>query len=99
MFTGRREAGESGSQLKFGTLSLDAVAHPVPKLLGTRLYLLGGLGAGTRAAYSGVVRQLMPPTYEAEQYVGFRAPRQTWSFVETGAGLELGRAFVQWKLQ
>jgi hypothetical protein len=89
----------SGSQLRFGTLSLDAVGHPLPKFLGTRLYLLGGLGVGTRAAYSGVVPQLTGPDFGTETYVGFHRERRTWGFVETGAGLELGRAFVQWKLQ
>ena len=60
----------SASRTTFGAFSLDAVGHPLPRFLGTRLYLLGGLGAGTRGA-----------------------------FMEGGTGLEIGKAFIEWKLQ
>lgn len=89
----------SSSQLRFGSLSLDAVAHPLPRIFGSSLYLLGGIGGTSRAAYRGSVSQLVPPDFETRRQVDFSAPRQSWGFVETGAGLEVGRAFVQWKVQ
>jgi len=89
----------SGAQLRFGSLSLDAVGRPVPKVLGARLYFLGGLGVGTRAAYTTLGMRLMPGTPETFEYFGYRRARENWTFVEGGAGLELGHAFIQWKLQ
>ena len=89
----------SGTMLRFGSLSLDAVGHPLPKLFGTKLYFLGGLGMGTRAAYMDVGSRLVPGSPETLQYFGYRRPRANWAFVEGGAGLELGHAFIQWKLQ
>ncbi|HEX5971526.1 MAG TPA: hypothetical protein VFY85_06340, partial [Gemmatimonadaceae bacterium] len=87
------------SALKFGTLSFDAVGHPLPKVLGAKLYLLGGLGVGTRAAYteSGLVP--MNGDLTEFQTVARTRARQSWAFVEGGTGLELGHAFIQWKLQ
>lgn len=89
----------SGAQLRFGALSLDAVGHPVPKVLGTRLYFLGGLGVGTRAPFTTLGMRLVPGTPDTFEYYGYNWARKNWTFVEGGAGLELGHAFIQWKLQ
>jgi len=89
----------SGTQLRFGSLSLDAVGHPVPKVLGTKLYLLGGLGVGTRAPYTGLGVRLVPGSQDTFEYFGYKRTRENCTFVEGGAGLELGHAFIQWKLQ
>lgn len=87
------------SNLRFGTLSFDAVGHPLPKVLGAKLYFLGGLGVGTRAAYTayGLVSTSADPTQY--QTVARERARQSWAFLEGGTGLELGHAFIQWKLQ
>ena len=88
-----------GTALKFGTVSLDAVGHPLPKFLGMRPYFLGGLGVGTRGAYTSLDTRMTGPTLDTPQYFVYPHERRSWSFVEGGTGLELGRAFVQWKLQ
>jgi len=89
----------TGSSLKYGTFSIDAIGRPVPRILGTQLYFLGGLGVATRAGYTGVgVRYTGFESFTAE-YLPVRVPRQNWAFLETGVGLEIGRAFVQMKLQ
>lgn len=89
----------SGTMLRFGSLSLDAVAHPLPKVLGTKLYFLGGLGVTTRAPYADIGSRLVPGSPNTFEYFGYKRPRENWAFVEGGAGLELGHAFIQWKLQ
>jgi hypothetical protein len=87
-------------KLKFGTLSLDAVARPLPKLFGTRLFLLGGLGVGTRAAYSGVHGgSFFAPDAAPMPFQYFSRPRQTWMFAEGGLGLDVGKMFLQLKAQ
>ena len=87
-------------KLKFGTMSLDAVVRPLPSMFGLRPYLLGGLGAGTRAGYSGVSGGSYfaadgPPT----PYLHYSRSRQTWLFAEGGFGLDVGKAFIQLKAQ
>ena len=93
------EQGWSGSSLKYGTFSIDAIGRSVPRILGTQLYLLGGIGLATRAEYTRVgVRTAGTDPLTAE-YFTFHAPRQNWAFLESGIGLEFRRAFVQMKLQ
>ena len=78
-----QEEQQIGTHLQFGSLSLDAIARPVPTVFGTQLYLLGGLGLGTRGEYARVTG----------------GGQKSWSFLETGLGLERGRGFVQMKVQ
>jgi hypothetical protein len=87
------------STLKFGALSFDAVGHPLPKLFGAKPYFLGGLGVATRAAYTDWVMLPTNAEFTEFQTVARTRPRQSWAFLEGGAGLELGHAFIQWKLQ
>ena len=97
---GQLSSEGNDARMKFGTLSLDAVARPLPKILGAKLYLLGGLGVGTRAEYSGFNGgSYFSPDVAPMPYTFFRQPRQTWAFLEGGIGLELGRAFFQLKRQ
>lgn len=87
------------TQMKFGALSFDAVGHPLPKVLGAKLYFLGGLGVGTRAAYTAYGMVPTNADFTEFQTVARERPRQSWAFLEGGTGLELGHAFIQWKLQ
>lgn len=86
--------------LRAGTLSLDAVGRPVPRFLGTQLYFLGGLGMATRSGFSNY-RVLYANAYPPQAVGGYMydQPRQTWAFVEGGLGLEIGRMFLETKLQ
>jgi hypothetical protein len=87
------------TNLKFGTLTLDAIGRPVPKFLGTQLYLLAGIGIGTQAPYTAFVSR--PVSYDPYLTEGsvIRRPRQSWALVEGGVGLDVGRLFVQVKGQ
>ena len=87
------------SAMRFGALSFDAVGHPLPKIFGAKPYFLGGLGVATRAAYT--AWGLLPTNAEFTEFqtVARNVPRQSWAFLEGGTGLELGHAFIQWKLQ
>ncbi|MCY7378067.1 MAG: hypothetical protein LH467_01855 [Gemmatimonadaceae bacterium] len=89
----------SGSGLKYGTFSIDAIGRPVPRILGTQLYFLGGFGLATRAEYTALYARYTGIDPLTTEYYTSRAPRQNWAFLETGVGLEIGRAFVQMKLQ
>jgi hypothetical protein len=88
-----------GAKVRFGALSLDAIGRPVPKLLGTQLYFLGGLGVGTRASFTQIGKRLVSSNPDQFEYFPYKRARDNWTFVEGGAGLELGHAFIQWKLQ
>ncbi|MCY7379838.1 MAG: hypothetical protein LH467_10955 [Gemmatimonadaceae bacterium] len=89
----------SAPDLKYGTLSVDAIARPVPRIFGIQPYFIGGLGLATRAAYSGLGRRpSATDPFSLESYI-FRESRTTWTFVEGGMGLDIGRAFVQFKTQ
>lgn len=91
--------GLAGSDQRYGSFSLDAIAHPIPRIFGIRPYLLGGLGVATRAPYTGIVQGYAFPDAPQVPNAGspFRVGRQNWAFAEVGAGLEMGRLFVQWK--
>ena len=93
------EQAWSGSSLKYGTVSIDAIGRPVPRILGTQLYFLGGLGVSTRAGYTGEGKRYTGFEPVTPEYFSFRVPRQNWAFLEGGIGLEVGRALVQMKLQ
>ena len=81
--------------MKFGTLSLDAIGKPVPRLFGAQLYLLGGLGVATHSDY----RAMDIVNGEPTSVFTHSVPRETWAFGEGGLGLELGRhLFVQTKM-
>ena len=84
--------------MKYGTLSLDAVGKPLPRIFGAQPYLLGGLGVATRAEFVSTYYNISPDGQLSSP--NFRTiPRHTWAFAEGGIGLELGRhLFVQTKL-
>lgn len=84
--------GEYVSKQRGGQASLDLVMRPIPKLFGVRPYFLGGLGVATQMGYAEYVR--ITPT--STNYV--LRPRQTWAFASAGMGLDIGRAFIQMKL-
>lgn len=80
--------------------SLDLVMRPIPRWLGIQPYFLGGVGLATQAAYSGAVyRYLIPPDGTANPPYLYSRPRQTWAFASAGAGLDVGRLFLQIKLE
>ncbi|MEP6732719.1 MAG: hypothetical protein ABJE10_18895 [bacterium] len=86
------------SSPKYGTLSLDVIGKPIPKIFGIQPYLLGGLGVGTRSEYLIAV-----PVYDLtgmrNDYRFLAFPRHTWAFAEGGVGLELGHhLFMQTKI-
>ena len=83
---------------KFGMISLDAIGRPVPRVLGVQLFFLGGVGLATRAPAVLIHQELFgdPAT---PVYRSFNVGRQTWTYLEGGLGLELGRAFVQARYQ
>jgi hypothetical protein len=93
----RQQDRSTLSPMKYGTLSVDAVGKPVPRIFGVQPYLLGGLGVGTRADYVAVLYQ---PGSDGQMVASTRyIPRYSWAFAEGGVGLELGRhLFVQTKL-
>jgi hypothetical protein len=75
--------------------SLELVMRPISKRLGIQPYFLGGVGVATRSEYG---------TYTAGFYDGngnymgstyALQPRQNWAFASFGAGLDIGRAFIQ----
>jgi len=81
--------------MKFGTLSLDAIGKPVPRLFGAQLYLLGGLGVATHSDY----RAMDIVNGEPTSVFTHSVPRETWAFGDGGLGLELRRhLFVQTKM-
>jgi hypothetical protein len=85
-----------------GKASLDLVLRPFPKKLGIRPYFLGGLGVATRAGYAGWIGGYVAYPYGA---IGglpltyLNRPRATWAFASAGMGLDIGRAFIQLKLE
>lgn len=84
--------GEYVSRQRGGQASLDLVMRPLAKLFGMRPYLLGGLGIATQAAYYEVI------PFSSTSGSSFVHPRQTWAFASAGAGLDIGRMFIQMKL-
>ena len=84
--------GEYISKQRGGQASLDLVMRPIPKSFGIRPYFLGGLGVATRTSYY----QIAPNSPTTANF--FVRPRQTWSFASLGAGLDIGRMFIQAKL-
>jgi hypothetical protein len=91
--------GEYVSKQRGGQASLDLVMRPIPKLLGVRPYFLGGLGVATQMGYTGWGRYYYntPTGIAASSYNHFQ-PRQSWAFASAGVGLDVGRAFIQMKL-
>lgn len=83
--------GEYISKQRGGQAALDLVMRPVPKLFGMQPYFLGGLGVATRTSYY-EVRPNSPATANFIVH-----PRQTWAFASLGAGLDIGRMFIQTK--
>lgn len=93
------DQGRTGSSLKYGTFSIDAIARPVRRIFGIQPYFVGGLGAATRAGFTGLGRRpSATDPFSLETYI-FRESRSNWTFVEGGMGLDIGRAFVQFKTQ
>lgn len=86
---------------KGGKASLELVVHPIPTMLGIRPYFLGGAGVATRAEYGGWTSEyaLMPDGTVGLTQLYFRRPRQSWAFGSVGMGVDIGRAFVQVKLE
>jgi len=89
--------------LRFGTLSLDAVTHPMKGLFGVHPYLLGGVGLGTRAEYTFFATRYVPVgdqmVASQTEATAITQPRLNWAYAEGGGGLEFGRLFLQAKLQ
>ena len=83
--------GEFISKQRGAQASLDLVMRPIPKLFGVRPYFLGGVGAATKTGYLEWQRTSPGSAF----YV---RPRQTWTFASLGAGLDIGRMFIQAKL-
>ena len=97
---GKMNAMGNDATMKFGTLSLDAVGRPLPKIFGTRLYVLGGGGVGIRGAYSGFTGgRYFATDVPPAPYTLFSRPAQTWAFLEGGLGVDVGKMFFQMKLQ
>jgi len=86
------------SPMKYGTLSLEAVGKPLPRIFRVQPYLLGGLGLATRAEFVRATYQVGADGQYT--YTGVRTiPRSWWAFADVGVGLELGRhLFVQSKI-
>ena len=88
---------------RYGTLSLDAVTRPARGLFGIHPYVLGGLGAATRADFvtyaahqPGVIDPNVP---FMDQVDAIRQPRNNWTYVEVGGGVEFGKFFIEGKIQ
>jgi hypothetical protein len=88
------------SMLRGGKASLDLVMRPIPKKLGIQPYFLGGIGLATRAASSGLGGGCYAaPDVPCLPYYTLTRPRETWAFASAGMGLDIGRAFIQLKLE
>jgi hypothetical protein len=92
----RQRNGPALNPMKYGTLSVDAVGKPIPRIFGVQPYLLGGLGVGTRADYDALLYQ---PGSDGQMMASTRhIPRYSWAFAEGGVGLDFGRhLFLQTK--
>jgi hypothetical protein len=86
-----------------GKASLELVMRPFPRKFGIRPYFLGGLGVATTTGFEGFVQGYTlgpPPDYAlTTAYFHYDRPRQTWAFASVGMGLDIGRAFVQLKIE
>jgi hypothetical protein len=83
-----------------GQASLDLVMRPIPKTLRIQPYFLGGIGVATRAPYSGVAGGYSyDPTLPPVPYYVYSRPRETWAFASAGVGLDVGRLFMQLKVE
>jgi hypothetical protein len=85
---------------KGGKASLDLVMRPFPRKFGLQPYFLAGLGMATRSGvdFWNDGYYFIPGVTPAgpSHYV---QPRQTWAFASAGMGLDIGRAFIQLKLE
>ncbi|HET7188070.1 MAG TPA: hypothetical protein VFI52_07940 [Gemmatimonadaceae bacterium] len=92
--------GEYVSKQRGGQASLDLVMRPIPKRFGVRPYFLGGLGVATQMGYMGWGRYTVytPDGALTPTFYNYFQPRQTWAFASVGMGLDVGRAFIQMKL-
>jgi hypothetical protein len=84
-----------------GKASLDLVMRPIPKRFGIRPYFLGGLGVATRAGYSAISDGYYygPAGLEQGPAYTYSMSRETWTFAGAGMGLDIGRAFVQLRME
>jgi hypothetical protein len=83
-----------------GKASLDLVMRPIPKKFGIRPYFLGGLGVATRAGYSAIGGGcFVAPEAGCIPPYTYTAPRETWAFAGAGMGLDVGRAFIQLRVE
>ena len=96
----QRNGGYGHSTMRGGLASLEAVMRPIPKRFGIQPYFLAGLGVGTHAAHTRFTGALYYPPLvtEAPASLFVRMPRETWAFASAGAGLDVGRAFIQVRL-
>jgi hypothetical protein len=93
----QRTDGTFAASRKGGMASLEAVLRPFPKKFGIQPYFLGGLGVGTRVGYSFWAdgTYLGAPYVPQAPLIFVTRPRETWAFASAGAGLDIGRAFIQ----
>ena len=80
--------------------SVDVVMRPFERHFGIRPYFLAGLGVATRDAaefWNDGYFYVPGVTPVGPSY--FSRPRQTWAFASAGVGLDIGRAFIQLKLE
>lgn len=76
--------------------TLEAVMRPYPRTLGIRPCFLGGLGVATRLGHTANGTMYVSNGGEMlPQPFRYYRPRETWAFATAGAGLEVGRAFIQ----
>lgn len=92
----------AGATRRGGQASLDLVLRPIPKKFGIQPYFLGGAGLATQSPFTifgdSFVRYQPDgtPVFYAATYP---QRRQTWAFASAGMGLDIGKAFIQVKIE
>ena len=92
----------AGVTRRGGQASLDLVFRPIAKTFGIQPYFLGGAGLATRAPFNiyGDSYTLYQPDGTPVFYMSvYPQRRQTWAFASAGMGLDIGRAFIEFKLE
>jgi hypothetical protein len=85
---------------KGGKASLDLVMRPFRRAFGIRPYFLGGLGLATHDDADFVNDgYYFVPGVTPSGPSHFVQRRQTWAFASAGMGLDIGRAFIQLRVE